>query len=170
MKTLLAVLTLATVLPSYAGLYTVDPMICRGKLLPNTRVHESYTELLQRFVSFSSTRRNGTLAPSLEVSNVYGNPGQVISATADGQEVWQLKPLRLNGNKVTHPDFVGELQLTIVSSKTVGGKRTDTLRGNWIQSGSVVGGHGYELNCTANVVKTPSRVDDMTCRSGNNCQ
>ena len=150
---------------AFAGLYIVDPMICRGQLLPSSGAHESYTVLLQKFESFRSTRRNGTLAPSLEVSNTYGNPGEVINErTAVGQEVWQLAPLRVTGNKVTHPSFVGELDLTITQTVTRNGKRTDTLRGTWLQSGSVVSGHGYNLTCTAKVVAVPTRTDD--CREG----
>lgn len=150
---------------AHADLYVVDPMICRGKLMPNARVHESYTELLQKFESFTSMRRNGTPAPSLEVSNAYGNPGeQLEEASARWGEVWQMAPLRVKGNKVTHPNFVGTLDLTITSSKTAGGTRTDTLTGVWFQGDSVAGGHGYNVTCTANVVKTPARTVD--CRRG----
>lgn len=169
MKAVLGLVSILFAAHAVANTYIVDPMICRGKMLATSQAHPSYTELMQRFVSFYSTRRDGTRALSLETSNVYGEPGEVIPTTAEGQEVWYGAPLRLDGKKVSAPDIVGELDLTIVSSRRVRGKKIDTLRGRWMKSGDVVRGHGYELECEATVVARPSRVDDYTCRNSN-CQ
>ena len=152
-----------------AELYTVDPMICKGKLIGDTtQVHTSYTKLLQKFESFQSTRRDGTLANSLEVSNSYASPGERLDvSTASWGEVWQMGPLSLKGKNVVRKDLSGrgdDLALTITGTKTVNGKRVDTLKGTWMNPNSVAGSYGYQLECQATVVKTPSRRDD--CRRG----
>jgi hypothetical protein len=146
--------------------YLVEPMICKGKRFGAQQASDDYAQLVIRFTSFRSTRRDGTLANSLQVETFYFAPDEDTTIDADSAgERWHLSPLRRDGSRVYHPSLSGRddrLELRILESSRRQGAVTHTLVGQYIVSGSVVGDYAYKLSCVARVVKTPSRVDDYT--------
>ncbi len=145
---------------SIGDLYLVEPMLCSGKVASKpASMQEDYVNITMQFTSFLAKRKDGSFANSLEVKNGYGSNSSV------GDEVWYMSPLRKINQTVHHDALSGrndELDLTIEKTETKGGQTVQTLRGTWAPDGTVVGNYTYNLNCTATLVKKPSRVDDLT--------
>lgn len=138
--------------PSRSEIYLVDPMECTGTLTThNPGMSDEYKKMNMNFTSMQSTRKNGTLANAL-----------VIEVT--GWSDLYTSPLYVRKNRIRKSTgaYDGMIDLKIISSETKNGKRTDTLTGTFSEEGTVVGNQSYDLQCTANVVKEVSRVDDMT--------
>jgi|GEM_PF-6790007 len=173
MKTLIVslfALTLNATNVFAADLYLVEPMVCRGEIIGNPReMHPSYAQLLMVVTSFKSTRRDGSLADSLEIRNDYAARGEKMDPeTANFGEVWQRSPMYVKGDSVFHPSVSGrddQLKLKI-RSKVINrnGTETHTLTGYLSTEGDVAGRKGYQLECKAVVVENVKRVDDNTRR------
>lgn len=133
-------------------IYLVDVMHCKGILTTNNPgMRDEYKKLDMDFRSMKSTRRDGTLANALVVE---------ASLSSD----FYTSPLYVKKNRIRKKlgIFNALVELKIVSMKTENGTRTDILKGNFSQEGTVVGDTNYALQCDANVVKEVSRIDDMT--------
>lgn len=162
LKSLSALMVLAT-LPAFAtDHYLVEPMLCQGKIFgDNSRVHPDYSQVLMKFTSFKSTRKDGTLVDSLQVENAYFGPDEIISPeAAEFVEAWYMGPLKKAGNRVFRADLSGrddDLELKVISAKD----GTETLEGTYSDPGSVAGSYGYKLTCEATITDKPSRVDNF---------
>jgi len=135
---------------SFGAMILVEPMTCKAKQTSE----DGYGDFTMTFTSFKSTRKDGTLANSLEIerpshSNGYTSP---LYISKDGVIT---KELGAYNEKVT------------LTAKNYDKDRTDypytlKLKGELTAEGTVVGDTSYNLTCTANVVKKVSRIDDYT--------
>jgi len=146
------------------GLYFVEPMICVGKLqepIPK-QIHKDYYQVVLKFVSFWSTKKNGKKAPSLEINIDWFHADEEVDPnTTRFGTTWYSNPLRrLNNNRIyatgwTWKDNFEDFEI-IASKNDTDGAREDLLTGTFLASF----GTTYDLNCTAIPVNSPSRVDD----------
>jgi hypothetical protein len=165
LTSLSALLALATLPAIASDAYLVEPMLCQGRIFGDTsRVHPDYSQVLMRFISFKSTRKDGSLADSLQIENAYFGPEEtVLLDSADFVETWYTGPLRKKGDQVNRSALSGHgdgLELKV--SATNG--NTEKLEGDYLIPHGVTGSYGYHLSCTATVVENPSRVDNFTAR------
>lgn len=147
--------------------YITDPMYCAGKIIGNSRhVHSDYSQILVKYSTFFSVRRDRSKALSLEVSNAYFGPTEKIDVTkASYGEVWYMAPLAIDGNLVFRTSLSGredDLNLKVVGSRSTRNGRVDQLVGTWMLPNTPAGSYGYALKCEARVVSTPTRIIDLT--------
>lgn len=169
---IISALALVTSFPAFAAeKYFVQNMVCKGEIDGNPReMHPSYTQILMVFTSFKSTRRDGSLADSLEVKNDYAGPGEKLDEnSARFGEVWQMGPLYKSGQRVFRKSLSGrddDLNLTVKYVQHRRGANVEILEGYWSTDGDVANRKGYKLRCTANVVSEDEikRIDDNTAR------
>lgn len=151
-------------------LYFVQDMECRGTVEGGAHSGADYSQILMVFTSFKSTRRDGTLANSLEIKNDYAKLGEKMDPeTANWGEIWQGAPLRKAGQKVFRKSLSGrddDLELTVKYVQHRRGAQVEILEGFWSTEGDVGGRKGYNLRCTAHVVGEDEikRIDDNTAR------
>lgn len=161
-------LALTGSLAQAGSLYLVEPMKCIGTKVGGGNVHPSFAQVAMTLTSFRSMRRDGSLANSLQVSNVYFNPAEKVVFGQPGQEEWFLSPLKLTDSEVSHLSLGSpneSLRLHIVSrGSEYLGRRTDKLEGTWGRPGSVAGDYSYSLKCQAIVVAKASKILDYTNR------
>jgi len=153
--------------PKRPAKYFVEPMTCIGGLQdPEAyRGADSYRAIKMIFTSFKSTRIDGSLADSLEVRNFYGKTIKEVESSERYGEEFHMGPLRKDQSQVYRQELSGrddDVVLEIKKTVREDGVRTDTLEGTYTLEGTTIGDYGYDLKCTAHVVKTPSRVDDFT--------
>jgi hypothetical protein len=165
LQSLSILLALATVPVSAAENYLVEPMLCEGRIYGDTsRISPDYFQVLMKFTSFKSTRKEGGLADSLQVENAYFGPGEtIIPEQADFMETWYMGPLKKSGARVYRSSLTGrgdDLELKVISTSG----SAEILEGNFENPHTVAGAHGYKLKCKSKVVETPSRIDDNTSR------
>jgi hypothetical protein len=161
-KTIVALALLTTAAPAMAdGLYFTEPMLCAGHIVSApSYMQPDYYNIAIQITSMFSTRRDGSLAPAIEVQTSFYKDGQRFdfSKPFPGEEVWYMAPLRSNGNQVTSADL--GLQLTTVHVENIRGKITQYLAGTMVHPSM----GQYNLKCTSVVVARPSRVDNFTRR------
>lgn len=138
--------------------FYVDPMYCVGQITGNTQsIHPSYFQIFMKLESVYSKRSDGSLAPTLIVSNDYGYKGQLFNPkTAKWGEVWYMGSLQQQGYSVFRKNLSGrndDLSLKAVSGVSSKLKLEGTYR---------LGSYGYNLQCSALVVAQPTRVIDRT--------
>jgi hypothetical protein len=164
MKTLsLIALSLVLVSSAHAeaAKYIVESLVCVGKINQQPAgMHDDYVQMVLKVTSFRSMRKDGSLADSTETGIEYFNKNAKVNryVTSFG-EVFYSAPLYRFGNKVKNVD--GDLNLTITegAEKTLGSMK---LVGTYGRKESVVGSYFYNLDCSANVVKKSTRIDDLT--------
>ena len=175
MKTLvLSTLALAFGTQAFAAseIYYVQSMKCEGLVQGDTsRISDDYTKILMKFTSFKSTRRDGSLADSLEIQNAYFGPNEKVEETENTRwaEGWHGAPLRKSGQRVFRKSLSGrddDLNLTVKYVQHRRGARIEILEGFYDNGDDVGGTKGYKLRCTANVVSEDEvkRIDDNTRR------
>ena len=175
MKSLvLSALAFVLAAPAFAAseVYYVQPMNCVGLVQGDTsRISDDYTQILMKFTSFKSTRRDGSLADSLEIQNAYFGPNEKVEENEKTwwAEGWHGAPLRKNGNRVFRKSLSGrddDLNLTVKQVKNVRGERVEILEGFYDNGDDVGGTKGYKLRCEATVVSEDEikRIDDATRR------
>ena len=164
MLTSLSALLALAALPAIApDAYLVEPMLCQGRIFGDTsKVHPDYSQVLMKFTSFKSTRKDGSLADSLQIENAYFGPDETVQPeSAQFVETWYTGPLKKKGGQVTRASLSGRsdrLELKVLA--TTG--HTEKLEGEYVIPHGVTGPYGYRLDCTATVVENPSRVDNFT--------
>jgi hypothetical protein len=131
--------------------YYVDSMMCSGPVVnaPDW-MHDSYSNIVIKFTSFLSKRKDGSLVPSLRVGNDYAKLAKDLSKDPGG-EVWFMPSLKVSGTRVTGNE--GSYQLEITNRRG----STDTLVGKYGK-----GAYYYALKCKAQVIKWPTRISDQT--------
>lgn len=147
--------------------YIVEPMICKGKIFGNTaQVHPSYAQIMMKFNNFYSTRKDGSLALSLNVQNDYAPEGyRMDEDNASWVESWFMGPITRDGNEINDKVLVSfqTLKLKITQSRELeDGRKLQILDGLLLIKYGSVGNYGYRLKCKAIVVKQPSGVMDLT--------
>ena len=129
--------------------YYVAPLLCKGEIMgayKKNGIHPDYYQTKVKVASFRSTKKNGAVVDSNYVS---------ISASSD----FYRGSLEVDGRYVSAKAFDvygGDLELVIVSSRKVKGKRIDQLEGTMGANNS----WGYTLKCNAVVVSAPSKTRD----------
>lgn len=143
-------------------IYKVEPMLCAGTIAKKPAgMNSDYEQILMKLVSFKSKRSDGVWVDSLEVSNAYFKRSETIDMDTDNfGEVWYMGPLSLKGKQVSRSNLSGRGDN--LALKIVGTGSKDTLEGTYSLKGTVVGDYTYNMKCTANPVREPSRRDDNT--------
>lgn len=140
--------------------YYVDSMICKGPVVnaPDW-MHDSYSNIVIKFTSFLSKRRDGSLVPSLRVANDYAKNAKDL-AKDPGGEVWFMPSLKVAGSRVTGDEGTYQFEIT-------GRQGSFDLLDRRMWNDTLVGKYGkgayyYSLKCKAQVIQRPVRVSDMT--------
>lgn len=159
------------------GVYCAEKMVCVSRIvgeLPRG-MHPDYTTSIVTFRAMKSTKKllNGerTLVDALQVNEDFTGPVapslEEAKARADYSYGSYGPPARLingRGVRVAGAGFSQGYRFTIVSREDLSGVQKDKLVGEESVEGSVVPDYQRRLECEAEVVGAPSRVDDFTKR------
>lgn len=148
LKVVLSLLVLVS--PAFAAKLLVEPMTCKAVQTSE----DGYGNFTMTFLSFKSTKRDGSLVDSLEIQR---------PSHSDGY----YSPLYISDQGVITKNLGGfdeKLRLTAVDYDPDNEDYPYTLKlkGKLTAKGTVVGDTSYRLTCTATVVDTVKRIDDAT--------